>query len=200
MQECIDNQVIENECNDPKFKSWQELEKMRDNEVTAIIFEPKTTMKEHLDALCFLLYTCGMSPPRLDLGEVNVGWDCPKQNCLLKQTGDYVLVLRKLNKVKKNESMEIRHVLPHKAQVAVEYSLAQFPRSFLLCTNRFTPLSERMIARALSKFDTNVCLIRKAYITSFNETNQSMRDRQELAKNMGHSVITSLKYYNVVSS
>jgi hypothetical protein len=57
-----------------------------------------------------------------------------------------------------------------------------------------------MIARALSKYGTNVCLIRKAYITNFNSSNQSMKDRQELAKNMGHSVITSLKYYNVVSS
>ena len=73
LQECIDNQVIENECNDPKYKSWQELEFMHDNEVTDKLYEGDITMKEHLNALCFLLYTSGMPPPRLDLGEVMLG-------------------------------------------------------------------------------------------------------------------------------
>jgi len=100
-----------------------------------------------------------------------------------------------------NKNLNIITLIDDKLIELINYSFTKYPRKYLFDKND-KPISNNTILswlRSISKVNgITIDIMRSSYVTWFYKQNAKLVDRNKLANQMRHSVLTALKNYNKV--
>ena len=201
----VEKKTNNNQCCDPRLKSWEALKEIRDTELHRVICDNplamhRLKMRKHMDALVMAVY-CSIDVPRLDLVDIRFSGDAPllDQNCVWKGREEggnqWKLQITKWNKVKHNGTrvQTFDSIMGH----LLDISFKNIPRKFLFQTSKGLPYKKDYLCEALRKYNTNNRLLRYACSThTWANSELTYAERDEVCRNMNHSIQVSLRSYN----
>jgi hypothetical protein len=149
-----------------------------------------------MDGLVMAVY-CSIDVPRLDLVDIRFSGDAPllDQNCVWKRAGQWKLQITKWNKVKHNGTRV--QTFDSIMGRLLDIFFKNIPRKFLFQTSKGLPYKKDYLCEALRKYNTNNRLLRYECSThTWANSELTYAERDEICKNMNHSIQVSLQSYN----
>jgi hypothetical protein len=186
-----------------KYKNNEPSEKQ---ELGYVKFEDIVKKRDELEVgstnhLLLSFYTY-IPPMRSDYGRIRLydsATEITEQNYILM--GKTPMLVLKTFKTAKHREKEYNHILPKEIVATLEKNLSLFPREWLFVNNNGTPYIKNSytqwsgrVLRQLFNKPLTVSLIRHAYINALDFNKLTIKEKEKIAENMGHTVATQDKY------
>lgn len=186
--------------------SFEEIEKRRE-QLKELFNENKTDHKLNLQYLLLALYTY-QPPLRQDYKDMMIVQDKvpnKKENFLLKKRDQWFVIIQqdKVIRAQGSAVFELNQLLGK----IINVSLMFFPRKYILSALKDPnkPIGkqgfEKLLRDCFENKKVTVDILRSAYVTNkYNDNTFSMRQKEDLARSMRHSVSIAQRIYHKIIS